>query len=110
MLEFVIYYLGYSWHVQDYDQFHCTGVYKLCSLVCSLIVGNARSTNELQLLRGRPPKLSPEQRLLNFIWYIKCENIKTYDSYHYNWSASCVYDDAIFTTSCICEAIASEMR
>jgi hypothetical protein len=82
---------------------------ELCTLVCSLIAGNARSTGEPQILRGRPPKLSPEQRLLNFIWYMKCDNVTTYDSYHWNWSASSVCDDAIFVASCVCEAIGNEI-
>jgi hypothetical protein len=83
---------------------------ELCTTVCPFITGNARSTGKPQILREHPPKLSPEQRLLNFIWYMKYDNVTTYDSYHWNWSASCVCDDAIFVASCVCEAIGSEIR
>ena len=41
---------------------------------------------------------------------MKCDNVTTYDSYHWNWSANSVCDDAIFITSCVCEAISDEIR
>ena len=83
---------------------------KLCTMVCLFIAGNARSTSELQTLRERPPKLSLEERLLNFIWYMKCDSVTTYGLYHWNWLASCICDDAIFVASYVCEAIGSEIR
>ena len=55
---------------------------ELCSLIYPLIARNARSTNEPQIRGGRPSKMTPAQRLLNFIWYMKCDNVTTYDSYH----------------------------
>jgi hypothetical protein len=45
--------------LQEFDE--------LCRLVCPVIAGNARSTGGPQVRQGRRPKLSPEQRLLNFI-------------------------------------------
>ena len=41
---------------------------------------------------------------------MKCDNVTTYDYYHWNWSANSVCDDAIFIASCICEAISDEIR
>ena len=83
---------------------------ELCSLVCPLIAENARSTSEPQIRGGRPSKMTPVQKLLNFIWYMKCDNVTTYDSYHWNWSANSICDDAIFIASCVCEAISDEIR
>jgi hypothetical protein len=55
---------------------------ELCTLVCPTIAGNARSTSAPQRLQGRLPKLNPKQRLLNFIWFMKCNSVTSYDSFH----------------------------
>ena len=41
---------------------------------------------------------------------MKCDNVITYDSYHWNWSTNSVCDDAIFIASYICKAISDEIR
>ena len=41
------------------------------SLVCPTIPGNARSTGNPRVTSGRPMKLAPNQRLLNFIMLLE---------------------------------------
>jgi hypothetical protein len=62
--------------------FTVLGFEELYNLVYPLILINARFICELQLLREHPLKLSPKQRLLNFIWYMKNDDVTTYDSYY----------------------------
>jgi hypothetical protein len=83
---------------------------ELCALVTPFIVDNARSTGEGHISRGRPMKLSPEQRLLNFILYLKHDNITLFDTYLWNYSKSAVCDDTIFIASCINEALRDEIK
>ncbi|XXQ39249.1 DDE superfamily endonuclease [Plasmodiophora brassicae] len=78
---------------------------ELCSLVCPVIELYARSTGEIRGAGGRPPKLSPEQRLLSFILHFKHDNNFVYDSGKWNWAKSSHCDDAIFVATCINEAI-----
>ena len=41
---------------------------------------------------------------------MRCDNVITYGSYNWNWSANSVCDDAIFVALCVCEAILDEIR
>lgn len=82
---------------------------KLCVLVCPLIHSHARSTGEEHILSGRPSKLTPEQRLCNFIMYMKHDNVCTYDGFQWNWSRTALNDDCLFVASCINRAIANEI-
>jgi hypothetical protein len=41
---------------------------------------------------------------------MKCDNVTTYDSFHWNWLQSCVCDDAIFVASCVCKIIEDEIQ
>lgn len=59
------------------DQFE-----ELCSAVCPLLILYARSTGKLRSGAGRPPKLSPQQRLLHFIFYMKLDNVVRLDVFH----------------------------
>lgn len=36
---------------------------------------------------------------------MKCDNVTNYDLFHWNWSQSCVCDDAIIVVSCVCKRI-----
>ena len=82
---------------------------ELCTEVYSLIAKNARFTGDPQIRRRHLSKLSVEQRFLNFIWYKKCHSVIIYDSYHWNWSASFVCDDAKFVASCVCVEISNKI-
>ena len=49
----------------------CGGVRELgllTSLICPTMLGNAHSTCVPRVTSGRPMKLAPKQRLLNFIY------------------------------------------
>lgn len=83
---------------------------ELASSVCPVIQTHARSTGDIHTGRGRPSKLSPEQRLLSFLLFLKHDNSTVYDGHHWNWSKSSVNDDSIFVSSCLNEAIANEIR
>lgn len=82
---------------------------ELCTLVCPTILANARSTGVPHVVTGRPMKLSPEQRLMNFILFMKCDNVVTWDAFVWNWARSSIYDDTFFVASCIYEAISNEI-
>lgn len=83
---------------------------ELCDRVLPLISSHARSTGEVQILQGRPAKLTPEERLLNFVLYMKHDNTLTHDSHHWNWSRSSLCDDAYFVASCLNVALEDEIR
>ena len=83
---------------------------ELCLLVVPVIVANARSTGQNRILPGRPSKLLPKQRILNFLFYLKHDNITIMDIFMWNWSKSCINDDIIFLSSCINEALRDEIK
>jgi len=83
---------------------------ELSAAVCPVIQSHARSTGDAHTGRGRPPKLSPEQRLLSFLLFLKHDNLCVFDGHHWNWSKSSVNDDSIFVSSCVNAAIANEIR
>ena len=61
---------------------------ELCYVVCPVIVLYARHTGELRGQSGRPCKLSPQQRLLNFVMFLTTYNTTTFDSCQWNWARS----------------------
>lgn len=61
-----------------------TNVYgfdELVSLVCPTIPNNAPSTNIGRVMGGKPMKLTPEQHLLNFIMYLKHDNVLSFECF-----------------------------
>ena len=82
---------------------------ELCCKVCHTIVINARSTGLQKKVSGRPSKLSPEQRVLHFILYLKHDNIVQLEAYGWNYASSSSCDDGIFVASCINEALKEEL-
>lgn len=64
---------------------------ELCTLVMPIKIEHARSISVARKVSGRPMKLSPENRILNFILYMK----------YSNWLRSSLCDDAFFIASCI---------
>ena len=84
---------------------------ELCTVVCPVIVLHARSTGDVIVQgRGRPPKLSPQQRLLAFVLYLKHDNTTMFEAHQWNWAKSSVCDDAVFIASCIDYAAKHELR
>ena len=83
---------------------------ELCSTVCPVIELHARSTGDIRGQGGRPPKLRSDQRLLNFVMFLKHDNTATFDSSQWNWSRSCVNDDSIIVASCIGLACKDEIK
>lgn len=53
----------------------------LASFVRPTIHNNGRSTCVETTMSGMPMKLTPEQRLLNYIMYLKHENVIRYESF-----------------------------
>ncbi|CAM6094787.1 unnamed protein product [Calypogeia fissa] len=83
---------------------------ELCERVCPVIQSHARISGTRHIVTGRPVKLFAEERLLNFLLYMKHDNTIFMDSQRWNWSRTSVCDDAIFVASCINEAISNEIR
>ena len=70
----------------------------------------ARTTGTIRSNAIRPPKLTPQQRLLNFLMFLKHDNSAALESSLWNWSRSSVNDDSIFIASCICMSASNEIR
>lgn len=54
---------------------------------------------EISVVSSKPSKLTHEQHFLNFILYMKHNNINKYDAFMWNWSKSTFSDDALFIAS-----------
>lgn len=57
--------------------FSTTEFEELCGALVPVIVSNFRSTGSMGLHPGCPSKLCPGQRILNFLLYLKYDNIAT---------------------------------
>jgi hypothetical protein len=79
-------------------------------VVPSTMISHCRSTCEDYLVTRRPWKLNPWQRLLNFILFMKHDNVTRYDYFMQNWSKSSMWDDVLFISSCINASIVDEIR
>ncbi len=65
---------------------------------------------EVLVVSNKPSKLTFEQCLLNFILYMKHDNVIMYVAFMWNWLKFTLCDDAIFITSCINHAFEDEIR
>ncbi len=83
---------------------------ELVQLVVSTIIGHVRSTWEPHHISRRPSKLTPEQCFLNFILYIKHNNVTKYDAFLWNWRKIVINDDGILISSCINSTIVNEIH
>lgn len=83
---------------------------ELYIFVVPTIESNAQSTRSRHVVSRHPSKLTPEQRLLNFIMYMKHDYVIYMDSMLWNWSRLVVCDDTIFVASFVNKAIASELQ
>ncbi len=83
---------------------------ELASIVCPLIATTARSTRQPHKQQGRPPKLHPQQRLLDALLFLKHSNSFTHEANRWNFARSAVCDDVIFVCECINSACANEIR
>ncbi len=59
----------------------------------------------MPIILSRPCKLLLEQHLLNFILYIKHNNVRMYNAFMWNWSKNNLCDDVVFIKSCINDAL-----
>ncbi len=89
--------------------FNSTEFEELAQLVVPTIIGHARSTKETHHISRQLSKLTLEQRLFNFILYIKHDNVTKYDAFLWNQNKSAINDDGIFIASCINFAIFHEI-
>jgi hypothetical protein len=55
-------------------------------------------------------KMSLSQSFLNFIQYMKRDNVTMHDAFMRNWLKSTLCDAALFITSCINDALTNEIR
>ena len=83
---------------------------ELCTIVCPTIIANARSTGDLRILPGRPSKLTPEQRLLGFVLYLKHDSTIALLDFLWNWVKSYVIDDQVFIAISINWALRDEIK
>jgi hypothetical protein len=77
-------------------------VFKSNVLFC-IIIGN------VPIISSRPSKLMPKH-LLNYIIYMKHDNVTMYVTFMWNWSKFALYDDVIFIASCINHALENEIQ
>jgi hypothetical protein len=77
--------------------------------VLSTIIAHVRSIEVPHHIFERPSKLTLEQCLLNFILYIKHNNVTKYDAFLWKWKKIAINDDGIFISSCINSTIANEI-
>lgn len=52
---------------------------ELASLVCPTICDNAYNMDIRRVMSGMPIKLTPKQHFLNFIMYLKHDNVISYE-------------------------------
>lgn len=72
--------IGHQQQFKDLTNFTVEEYEALCRSVCPVIEANARSTGRGYIVSGRPCKLSPEQRLMSFILYLKHDNTVEFDA------------------------------
>ena len=82
---------------------------ELCNLVCPFLENHARLTGFHKVKKGRPSKLSPEQRVLCALLYLKHDNSVHYEGFTWNWSKSSLSDDILFVCSISNEVCKSEI-
>ena len=59
----------------DFDEFF--------GLVVPIIASRAWSIGEVHKLWGRPMRLFPQQHLFDFLLYMKCDNVTSYDAFQW---------------------------
>ena len=82
---------------------------ELCGLVVLVIASHVWSIGEVDKFLGCSMKLCLQQHFLNFLLYMKYDNITSYDAFKWNWSCSTLNDDVLFISSCIDHALANDM-
>jgi hypothetical protein len=74
------------------------------------IQAHAKSINEPQIISRWLVKLTQKQHLLQFILYMKHDNVIIYNACMWNWSKNAICDDVVFIISCIHEALHDEIK
>jgi hypothetical protein len=64
---------------------------------------------EFLVVLGKLSKLTLKQRLLNFILYMKHDNVTMYVAFMWNWPKYALCDDVIFIASCMNDALEDEI-
>ncbi len=82
---------------------------ELCILVVPIVQAHAKAISEAHILPGWLIKLILDQHLLQFILYMKHENVVVYDVFMWNWSKYAICDDAIFIASYINDSIGDKV-
>jgi hypothetical protein len=72
----------------------------LASIVVLTIISHAWSTSETLIVFRRPSKFSLERCLLNFVFFLKHDNVTEYDPFMWNWAKNSMFDDVLFISSC----------
>jgi len=65
--------------------------------------------NDHHIQKRHFSKLCLEQCLLEFILYMKHDNVYMYDVFLWNWSKGVICDDTIFIAFCVDDAIGDEI-
>ena len=74
---------------------------ELCIILCPTIIAHTRSIGDLRILPRHPSKLTPEQRLLGFLLYLKHDCTTALPGFLWNWTKSSVIDDQVFIATSI---------
>ena len=91
-----------NFSIEEFDE--------LCTIICPTIIANARSTSDLRIFPGRRSKLTPKQRLLGFVLYLKHDSTTALPSFLWNWAKSSVIDDQVFIATSINWALRDEIK
>ncbi len=84
--------------------------FELKLFVVPIIMTNMRSTCEAHILVGRSSKLNFEQCLLNFILYMKHDNMTMSHAFMSNFANCSICNYVIFIMSCINHALINEIH
>jgi hypothetical protein len=95
---------------KNLTNFIATKFEDLASIVVLTIIFHARSISETPIVHGRPSKLSLKQHFLNFVFFLKHDNVTKYDSFMWNWAKSSMCDEVLFISSCINFALMDEIH
>jgi len=84
--------------------------FELKLFVVPIIMTNMRSTCEAHILVGRSSKLNFEQCLLNFILYMKHDNMTMSHAFMSKFANCSICNYVIFIMSCINHALINEIH
>jgi hypothetical protein len=83
---------------------------RFCQKCCPLVIAMARHSGELKVKQGRPTKLSPQERVLSFVLYVKHNTQARLEAVNWNYSRTSLNGDGAFIASVINVALADEIQ